>query len=337
MLCSRHMAHSLPKVTVLIQSYNQEAYILQAYESVLNQTYPNIEIIGYDNGSSDRTQSILRETYGNNPRIQLFLNDKNESIQTASKKSLKLCNGEFLSILYGDDYYLPEKIALQMQCFLQKGEEIGVVYCPGFRLNQVTGEIWQENSLRSSGWIFKQMMQGYHTEGTIPPIAPLFRKQCFIDFPFRDELVSEGEDIFFRFALSYRFHFLETPLVVMRDHLNNTGKAILRNYPNFIHSMELMKTEPLLKKEEKKAFYRYVGRTLRNYGWQGIRVASNPGWARHRFLNAISWDFWQIFHPRTLIGIPASFVPASLLKRVNYYLSLTMNKRENVVLKTDWA
>lgn len=331
------MPNTLPKVTLLIQSYNQEAYVLKAYESALSQTYPNIEIIGYDNGSTDQTQTILKNTYGNNPKVRLVLIEKNESIQTASKRSIQYCTGEFLSILYGDDYYLPEKIALQMECFKKLGSEYGAVYCPGFRLNQVTGEIWQEPSIKASGSIFNKMMLGYHTQGTIPPIAPLFRMQCFRDFPFRDELVSEGEDIFFRIALKYKYHFLDKPLVVMRDHANNTGKALFKNYPNFIHSMQLMKKEPLLTVENKKALYRYVGRTLRNYGWQGIRVASNPSWARARILSAIVWDKNQVFHPRTILGLLASLLPVSLIWRLNRILHRALNKRENVVLKTDWA
>ena len=111
------MSSFLPKVTVFLASYNQEAYICEAYESVLNQDYPNIEIVGFDNGSVDATRKIIESKYAKLPNVKFFYHTKNESNQRAVIEGIQHITGDFLCHLHGDDFYLPNKVRLQVECF----------------------------------------------------------------------------------------------------------------------------------------------------------------------------------------------------------------------------
>ncbi|HEX2622940.1 MAG TPA: glycosyltransferase family A protein, partial [Phototrophicaceae bacterium] len=61
---------SLPLVSFVIPAYNAAVYIIRAIDSALNQTYPRIEVIIVDDGSTDQTAAVIRERYGNEARIQ---------------------------------------------------------------------------------------------------------------------------------------------------------------------------------------------------------------------------------------------------------------------------
>lgn len=326
------------KVTILIYSYSQAPYIRQAYDSALAQDYPNLEIVGYDNGSKDGTAAIVQSEYASHPKVKFFFCDTSESNQQlAPFRAMRHATGDFISILHGDDYYFPNKIRRQIECFNQLPRDYGVVYGPAYKWNQITGQMWIEQGFRHSGAIFRRMLERFPSEGSIPTISPLIRHECFDRHPYRPELTAEGEDIFFRFAITHKFHFLDVPMVVMRDHLNNMGKVIKLNVSKFVRTMEFLEKEPGLTNTDRAAVRSYVAKTLRNYGWQGIRVANDPCWAREQYFKAVRWDKKQLFHPRTLIGITASFFPSKLLARVNSLLLQILRIKGNAVIKETYS
>lgn len=103
------------RVSALVISYNQEQFISETLESVLAQTYKEIEIVVADDGSTDGTQEIIRRVARENPsRFKLALNPKNTGIASNINRALELNSGEFIAWLGGDDLWLPEKIEKQV-------------------------------------------------------------------------------------------------------------------------------------------------------------------------------------------------------------------------------
>jgi glycosyltransferase involved in cell wall biosynthesis len=100
----------MAKVSVIIPAYNGDRYIAQAIDSVLTQTYRDYEIIVVDDGSSDRTPKIV-EIYGDCLR---YFQQKNQGVAAARNKGLEVATGEYISFLDQDDYFLPEKLSLQV-------------------------------------------------------------------------------------------------------------------------------------------------------------------------------------------------------------------------------
>lgn len=110
------------KVSVIIPNYNYAQYVGQAINSVLNQTYSNIEIVVVNNGSTDNSLDILK---GFGDRICLV--DQDNLGQSGARKSgLSRATGDFVAFLDADDMWEPKKIEKQMLLFTPKTE---LVYC----------------------------------------------------------------------------------------------------------------------------------------------------------------------------------------------------------------
>lgn len=106
-----------PLVSVFIPAYNCEEYIIQSVESMLNQTYENIEVIIVDDGSSDNTVSLINSL--NDDRIRLYQNTENKGIPYTRNRGLGLAKGKYMAIMDADDIAYPTRIAKQVE-FLEK-------------------------------------------------------------------------------------------------------------------------------------------------------------------------------------------------------------------------
>lgn len=109
---------SVPRVSVLILTYNAEEFVRSSIDSVLAQDYKELQIVISDDCSSDRTCEILREYEARYPRtFKINLNQKNVGITANANIALALCTGEFVAFHAGDDLMLPAKLKKQVQYF----------------------------------------------------------------------------------------------------------------------------------------------------------------------------------------------------------------------------
>jgi glycosyltransferase involved in cell wall biosynthesis len=93
---------NLPLITIITVVYNGEIYLEETIQSVINQTYPNIEYIIIDGGSTDETLDIIKKY---EDKIDYWISEKDKGIYDAMNKGLKLATGNFIAILNADDYY----------------------------------------------------------------------------------------------------------------------------------------------------------------------------------------------------------------------------------------
>jgi glycosyltransferase involved in cell wall biosynthesis len=296
-----------PLVSVVLCSYNQGRYVTHAVESVLGQTYPNWELLVLDNGSTDDTRSRLAP-YRSDARVQLLLHDENQPVTRRLNQAIAASRGELVSLLYSDDYYLPKKLERQVECFLRLGPDYGVVYSPGYRLDVRTGRIVLDSSLKVSGDVLEALLLR-HTEGFINPISPLVRRGCFDRYPFHEDLFVEGESINLRFAMTFKFFFLDEPLVVMREHDTNIGKAIKANIDRLMIVLDRLERDPDLPPSSRSSVAIFRSRILRDAGWQGVRVVGDRNWARECYRRAVAVDPRQRFHPRVVVGRALTHLP----------------------------
>jgi len=105
-------------VSVIINSYNGAKYIDKSVNSVLNQTYKNLEIIFWDNASTDNSREILNQI--NDTRLKINYSDKFEKLYSAKNKAVKLCKGEFFAFLDVDDWWEKDKLEFQIQNMVEK-------------------------------------------------------------------------------------------------------------------------------------------------------------------------------------------------------------------------
>ena len=130
----------MPLVTVCVPVYNNEEYVGQCLDSIINQTLKDIEIICVDDGSTDRSLDVLREYAQRDERIKVYAQEVNKGVGAARNLAIAKATGEFMSFIDSDDF-----IALDMYEKLytrakERGADIAMcdvyLYCDGGRVNK---------------------------------------------------------------------------------------------------------------------------------------------------------------------------------------------------------
>ncbi len=93
-----------PLISVIIPVYNTADYVVRAIDSVLNQTYNNVEIIVVDDGSKDNSYSIIKENYESNEKVKILKKD-NGGASTARNMGLEYAAGDYITFLDSDDFF----------------------------------------------------------------------------------------------------------------------------------------------------------------------------------------------------------------------------------------
>lgn len=123
------MQSNNPLVSILLATYNSEDFIREALDSILSQTYRNLEIVLCDDASSDGTVSILKEYQKRDKRIKIIENKKNLGISLNMNNGIKACNGKYIAILDGDDWAYPYRVEEQVNLMEENPK---VVLCSGY-------------------------------------------------------------------------------------------------------------------------------------------------------------------------------------------------------------
>lgn len=104
-----------PLVSIALCVYNGERFLREQLDSLVNQTYPNIEIIAVDDRSSDTSVSIVREYQQRYPFIKIFENEQNLGYVKNFEKAVNLCQGDLIALSDQDDIWDLDKIRLQVE------------------------------------------------------------------------------------------------------------------------------------------------------------------------------------------------------------------------------
>jgi glycosyltransferase involved in cell wall biosynthesis len=148
----------MPRVSIIIPTYNGDRFVAETLDSVLRQTYADYEIIAVDDGSRDTTLQILAG-YGELHRDRIrIVAQANQGVAAARNRGLGLAQGELIIFLDQDDLLLPDKLTVQVPYF-DRFPDVGIVHS-GWRLVDAQGhklsdsEPWREVPvLNAAGWI----------------------------------------------------------------------------------------------------------------------------------------------------------------------------------------
>jgi glycosyltransferase involved in cell wall biosynthesis len=318
----------VPRTSVVICSYNQAQYLEHAIKSVLEQTCEDLELVIVDNGSSDDSHAII-ERYRSHPKVgALILGTENIAITKRLNQAIAKTRGEFISLLYSDDYYLPNKIKSQIALFDKLGSDVGIVHSPGYRLNASSGEQWLEPALAAQGQCLRQILtaRGLYMN----PIAPLYRRACFETYPFDEQFFVEGEGIMIRMAIRYAFHFDSEPTVVMRDHASNIGRAIRSNGELGIVAYEKLGRMPDFPADAQDALNALFTNHYRSLAWQGIRVVHDRSWARSMAVGALRRDRRLLSDPKIVATLALSVAPEFCMTAFNAVIDRVRKRKSHV-------
>ena len=119
-------------VSVVIPTYKRPDYLARAINSVLNQTYNNVEIIVVDDNNPDtearsRTE-IIMEQFDDNPKVKYIKHDKNKNGSAARNTGARSSKGEYVAFLDDDDEYTPTRIESMLNRFAELTPDYGICY-----------------------------------------------------------------------------------------------------------------------------------------------------------------------------------------------------------------
>jgi len=114
-----------PLISVALCTYNGERYLGEQLDSLLAQTYSNLEIVAVDDGSTDRTVEVLRQYEQRDPRLRVIVNPQNVGFTRNFERAFALCQGVFVAPCDQDDIWSPDKLRTLARCI---GEH-SMAYC----------------------------------------------------------------------------------------------------------------------------------------------------------------------------------------------------------------
>jgi glycosyltransferase involved in cell wall biosynthesis len=214
----------IPKVSVIILTYNRAELLKSAITSVLNQTFQDFEIIIVDDASKDNTQEAL--SHFNDARLKYIRHEMNEGEGKSRNTGINNANGEFIAFLDDDDEWLPEKLKLQVD-MLDNDPTIGAVYTGCICIDKRSGNVDSLKIPSKRGDIFQELLK----ENFVIVSSILLRRTCFEAIGLFDELVPFGldYDMWIRISEFYQFDFVTKPLVKYSIHQNrlNTNFSLV--------------------------------------------------------------------------------------------------------------
>lgn len=205
---------SFPAVSVIVPAYNVERYIVECIESLLSQTYPNLEIIVVDDGSTDATALELRR-YERFDNITL-ISQQNQGVSVARNKALAAAHGEFIAFIDSDDVVHPQLFATCVNLCENKGYDFVLYDHEEFSSEQIPrfGQI-RSDRIES----VDEPLSYYLDNGFKGGMSAMFvRRELLkgLEFPLG---ISKGEDMCFSFSLLPRLKkgwHIHTPLYFYR-------------------------------------------------------------------------------------------------------------------------
>lgn len=301
-----------PLVSVIIPSFNHAVYIEDAIKSVLSQDYENIELIVVDDGSIDNTHNIL-SNLPLNDRLIIILNKKNKGQSAVLNQALKVSKGEYICLLPSDDWFLPGKISCQVEIFNRCDSETGLVYGKGLNYFSDSKNTIPDESPMHRGWVLEKLIK---QPNFVFPASPMFKRECF-EFARPDETYkAEGEAIYLKLAIKYKFEYVNEFVAVMRDHKFNTGKKSNMMYVDNLRYWNEFFMRPDLQQSIRKLKSIPISRLHRLKGLELVMLNHDFSGGRTALLNSIWANFYYLFDFKVLVGILISFLPKSIFKRL---------------------
>lgn len=207
-------------VSVIVPVYNRAHYVGATIDSILEQTYSNIEIVLVNDGSTDNSLEVLNEYQKQEPAKIVIIDQKNQGQVASRNNAIRQAKGKFIAFLDSDDLWKPEKLALQIPLF---GGNVGLVYSGIDNIDEhgkiVSTELCNESIV---GNILPQLLiRNRMTGGTVVVTKKALDEVGLFDEAFN---AAENWDLWIRVCLKYQAALVNKALVQYRVHPGNMSK-----------------------------------------------------------------------------------------------------------------
>ena len=196
------MTANLPLVSVVIATYNMGQYINQAVDSILTQTWGNLEVIVVDDGSTDNTAQVMAG-YNTDSRVR-YIKTTNQGQPKAKNLGIQNTSGDYIAFCDADDLWEATKLEVQMPLFADPN--VGVVYSEVSNIDEHNRRyINTPSEIRHSGKITNHML----IENFVPFGTAVIRRSCVEKNGIFDEDFRMGIDwdLWLRYSLDWEFAY----------------------------------------------------------------------------------------------------------------------------------
>lgn len=227
-------------VSVIVPVFNRASLVSQAIESILAQTYRNIEVIVINDGSTDGTEEILARYAGQYPDHVRVLKQLNAGQVVAKNRGIRAAEGEYIAFLDSDDTWKRDKLDLQIPLF---HGNVGLVYCAIHEIDD-SGNMIRTISCEpgARGNIHEQLLVKNRMTGS----SVIVRRNALDAVGIFDERLRAAEnwDLWIRISKEFEADFINEPLVNYLQHNANISrnKILMRESAWAILQKHLPKT-----------------------------------------------------------------------------------------------
>lgn len=217
------MSSYSPLISVIVPAYNAEAFIDQTLDSVLSQTYKNIEVLVVNDGSQDRTAEIVDSIAQKDHRV-ILLQQSNAGVAAARNLAIQNSCGEYIAPIDADDIWFPQKLEKQMQLMLKADPCVGLVYAWSVYIDE-KGSITRTCQINNvEGDVYIPLLYG-NLLGNAS--TPLLRRACLdqvggYNCKLKEQNAQGCEDweLYLRIAEYYQFRVVPELLIGYRQVLD---------------------------------------------------------------------------------------------------------------------
>ncbi|MBX9806829.1 MAG: glycosyltransferase [Flavobacteriaceae bacterium] len=218
-------------VTVICLCYNQEDYVIECLNSVINQSYKNIELIIVDDFSTDKSKTKISTWLEKHPKTPFITNETNLGITKSFNKALQEAKGEYVIDLAADDILLPNCVMTQVNTFKNSPfKNLGVVYGNAELISEKgsfdsyyfpVNDQKKVIEKRITGDIYKNVISDFYS---MCSVSAMIKKSVLERLGGYDEsLAYEDLDFWIRTSRVYEFDFIDEP--IMQKRIVNTSLA----------------------------------------------------------------------------------------------------------------
>ncbi|OOE38227.1 glycosyltransferase family 2 protein [Salinivibrio kushneri] len=246
-----------PKVSIIIPVYNVEAFIAQCLESVINQTYENLEIICINDGSTDNSLHICRSFAKQDTKLHIIDKD-NQGVSAARNTGLSLATGEFVFFIDADDWLVQDAISI----LVANSTEADIVVGGAIVYHQSTNRYTPYKKKRHKHVDLKKNF--FQLELVV--WNKLYRHSFIKEIAFKEGIIHEDEEFYWKvFALGPRVKIIDDNIIYYRvrnDSITNQASYDVEHQLNYIKIVDSIYTissgKYYLYYPFKKSCYKYI-------------------------------------------------------------------------------
>lgn len=210
----------MPTVSAVVPTHNRAGRVGGAVESVLDQTYDDLEVVVVDDGSTDDTRDVLA-TYAAHDRVRVLHAETNRGISAARNRGIEAARGEYVCALDDDDRWHPRKVERQVEAMARLDDRYCGCYTGG-RILDPDGELVRTVQRGAAGDLYPEILA---ENVVVPHSSHLVRRDCLDAVGGYDTAFPRAVDwdLAIRLAREYRIAYLPELLVDRHFHGGNVS------------------------------------------------------------------------------------------------------------------